>query len=309
MTDAEEFADFVGFALESFAPATSTGDVSLGGRRGSVVSGMLDAAIAHGSDVLQEIALAVVTRLLAGEPARFTDEERQALTDTFAAVNGTADQLARALLRDYLRLMEEQHTQESLLREEVGRPVRPLSPEAAVEYFRSLVPTLGTDPEFFGATMRRAAFTLTVATEQELLSKVQTSIAAYLATGEQQHGRFAVARILESAGVSPKNLQYAEMVFRTNAMDAYNTAADEERQDPDVIDAFPVWKYSNPGDSRSRPEHAARDGKYYPANVPFRVVRGLDAADACNCRCVAIPVYRREWAKLQSQGARVESGW
>lgn len=198
---------------------------------------------------------------------------------------------------------------ESVLFEELGAPVEPLSPEEAVAYFKGLVPTLGTDPLIFGDLMRRRAFTLAVATEIELLDKVQAAIADMLETGVVSQGPQRIQVILDAAGVTTRNPVYAEMVMRTNMMDSYNQASDEERMDSDVIDWFPVWEYSNPVDHRSRPHHAARDGKYYPAEVPFRAVRGLGIADAASCRCLAIPVFGPDWEKLQAAGKRVETSW
>jgi predicted double-glycine peptidase len=200
---------------------------------------------------------------------------------------------------------------ESVLREELtSAPVEPLPPEAAVSYFRGLVPTLGVDPQRFGQDQRRRAFTLAAATDQQLLGTVQGLIADRLKSGQQfRAAPGEIDQLLADAGVSPKNPQYSEMVFRTNMMDAYTTASDAERRDPDVIATFPVWKYSNPHDSRSRPTHAERNGWYYPADVPFVTVRGTGIEDAANCRCVPIPVDKWDWARLRAGGARIADGY
>lgn len=200
---------------------------------------------------------------------------------------------------------------ESVFREEISStPVAPLPPEEAIAYFRKLVPTLGIDPQRFGLDMRRQAFTLAAATDNELLGKVQALISDRLQSGRDfRAAPQEIGQLLTDAGVSPANPQYAEMVFRTNLMDSYNQAADAERRDPDVIGTFPVWKYSNPADGRSRPEHKARNGNYYPADVPFVQVRGTGPEDACNCRCVPIPVDKWDWQKLHASGKRIADGY
>lgn len=203
------------------------------------------------------------------------------------------------------------HVKESItLHEELDTPQKPIQPEKAVGYFKGLVPTLGTDPKFTADKHRRQAFTMAVATDKDLLTKVQATIRNRLETGEGiSKTPRVIDQILQDAGVSPKNPGYSEMVWRTNAMDAYNTGAEEERQDPDVIETFPVWRYANPHDVRSRKEHAERAGKYYPATVSFFEVRGRGINDAANCRCTSIPIDKWDWAELKGKGARIAAGY
>jgi hypothetical protein len=153
--------------------------------------------------------------------------------------------------------------------------------------------------------MRRRAFTLAVTTDETLLRKVQDVIADSMATGNAATTA-DVQDILDRAGVSPSNPQYAEMVTRTNTMDAYNQGQDEERQDPDVIEAFPVWRYDGIEDGREGDDHRPKFGKYYPATASFAEVRG---DRPFNCRCTATPIYIDDWRKLQKAGARVETSW
>ncbi len=254
----------------------------------------------------------------AGQAHRlFGPEELGELTAAIAAARSTADLAARAKVRQRLLAVQAQHDiAPADVAEGLLPPVRlledvaPMPPERALAYFLSLVPKLGVKPERFGPEQRRRAFTLAVATSNELLAVIQSIIADRLATGEGiSSAPRVIAQVLDQAGVSPRNPQYAEMVFRTNTMDAYNTAATQEQQDPDVIETFPVWQYANPDDSRSRPLHAERDGKYYPAAVPFVKVRGTDIANAANCRCTFIPIDKWEWARLVSQGVRIADGY
>lgn len=323
-------ADDESDAAESFAPSASSGDVAIGGRRGNAVEAMLEASIRYGSRILEDIARAAVSRLLAkGDIGAqqagtlFTDEERERLAEALAAVNGTADQLARAQLRDYLRIMEERHgTLESVadspgwLTEAADRPFEPLPPEEAVDYFKSLVPTLGTDPLFFGEAMRRQAFTLAVQTETEVLGKVQRSILDILSSGEGVRAApKQIAKVLTDAGITETvggvrvAGPYTSMVVRTNFMTAMTDAAEAERTDPDVIGVFPWWKYSAVGDGRSRPHHAARDGKFFDASVPFNAVRGTDIGEVANCRCQPIPLHRSEVERLKARGVTTETEW
>ena len=90
-------------------------------------------------------------------------------------------------------------------------------------------------------------------------------------------------------------------------MDALGQGLQDELNQTQEV--FPVWRYSNPCDSRSRPHHAARNGKYYPSSVPFVKVRGEGIEDAANDRCVQIPVDRWTWRELRAAGARIADGY
>jgi hypothetical protein len=181
-----------------------------------------------------------------------------------------------------------------------------LTPDAAIDFFRALIPTLGTDPGRVLPDLRRTAFTLAAATEQELLQAVKGVILDRLTTGQASTGPAAVRAALDAAGVGDGG-NYATTVFRTNVMDSYNQGLHDELKD--LADTFPVWKYSNPGDNRSRPDHSARSGNYYPASVTIDQVRGTEPKEKMNCRCVPIPVDKWTWADLYAKGTRVAQGY
>src|SRR5207302_39432 len=92
-------------------------------------------------------------------------------------------------------------------------PLPSLEPNAALDFFRALIPTLGTDPLFL-PNMQRTAFTLAVVVEHELLKTVQEVIAERLKSGETSTGARAVQAVLDAAGVTPTNRGYSDMVWR-----------------------------------------------------------------------------------------------
>lgn len=191
-------------------------------------------------------------------------------------------------------------------------PIRPLGPEAALRYFLSLVPKIGVkDPGRWGDTHRRVAFTLAEATDEALLKKVQQILGDYLKGGDGDEEPLDPAKhidyILGQAGVTPRNPQYAEMVFRTNMMDAYNEGATEEMQDPDVVETFPVWRWLGIRDGRQRPSHEVHFDKYFPAGVSFAEVRDSVKGeyDGHNDRCTPQPIDKWTWEDLQKRGVRV----
>lgn len=193
---------------------------------------------------------------------------------------------------------------ESRMLEDINPTITPLN---ALRFFMNLTPSLDPVPIRAGAILARQTFTLAAATNQRILLRVKNLIADRLKSGLISTGAKALQALLDDAGLSPRNPQYAEMVFRTNIMDSYTTSAAQELSDRS--ETFPVWKYFNPDDSRSREHHAEKNGQFYPSSVPFADVRGTDIADVANCRCVPIPVWWRDWIKLRSGGATIADGY
>lgn len=289
------------------------GDVALAGRDGIAAEKLLDNSRRQGAAALADVARRAIKRLLAGgakavlsAKSLFSPDEARDVEDALAATVGTAHLLGRSRIHAYRqRVSKHAENHFEVFRDE---PVKPLAPESAVEAFQRLIPTLGIDPQRFGIDMRRHAFTLAATTDQVVLDKVKQVITDRLATGVGVSTAPAdISDILERAGVSPRNPQYAEMTFRTNMMDAYNQGAQEELAAS--ADYFPVWKYASIADERSRPTHAAKNGLYYPTSVPFVEVRGKDISDSANCRCTFIPVLAADWKELQKAGARLAPGY
>ena len=183
-----------------------------------------------------------------------------------------------------------------------AEPVPAVEPAAAVDYFRRLVPTLADDPGRYGLALGRHAFTLAVATEQTVLQKVKDAILAGLRTGTDATAD--AQDVLDAAGVSPKNPQTAEMIWRTNAMDALNNGAQAEIASPEMQEAFPVIRYDGILDSRTGDDHRPHIGRYYPATRAFADIRG---PRVYNCRCSFTPIHRSEAADLIRAG-KVERG-
>ena len=182
-----------------------------------------------------------------------------------------------------------------------------VTPEAAVEYFLSLNPELGIDPKRYGAAQRRAAFTLASSTNEQLTARVQKAIADAIEgnTGAAD-ATASVRRTLEAAGVSPRNPQYSEMVFRTSARASFQQGAYEEGTHPDVAETFPCWQYLGIDDDRAGADHRPKFDKYYPRSAAFADVRGKRPF---NCRCSLKWIDRFEWETLKARGAEVENKW
>lgn len=244
-------------------------DVALAGPDGKDLARLVREAKADGVATLADVC----RDALEGYPGTgplLDDGHLLQLADALAGVNATADLLARS------RVREQADRVAVPFRTFADQPaIRIAPPEVALDYFRGLVPSLDLDPERFGDFHRRQAFALAESTNEVLTGKVQDAIAAAIAEGKStSEATNDVGGLLDAAGVSPANPQYAEMVFRTNAMDAYSQAYHEEGRNPDLRGQFPAWQYVGIDDHRAGKDHRPKFGKYYPAEASFAEVRG-----------------------------------
>lgn len=298
-------------ANRPFGQESAGGDTALAGADGKKAEALLAKAQSEGTAALYDVTKSAVKRLLAGGAAKaayvntlFNDGEKQQLADALAATNATAELLGRSRIR--LRLAKAQKGVRQFAEDPTdfdsfaeGPPL--LQPTEAVSYFKNLVPTLGVDPKLWAPTMERQAFTLAGVTETTLLKRVQQVIAQRLETGDAiGTAKTEIDDLLDEAGVGKKNPQRSEMIWRTNAQDAYNTGASREMQDPDVAEYFPVWVYLGIRDGRQGKDHEPNFDRYFPNQLTFAAVRG---DRPFNCRCTSAPVSRGEWEELQAKGA------
>lgn len=184
----------------------------------------------------------------------------------------------------------------------------------AYEWFKSLFPTDSLNKSLFEMNITGRAFMLAVTTEQIILRKVHASILYALEHGASRwEGAAGIDKILKDAGIVARR-GYADLVFRTNALEAYRTGGWGEYQKPVYKDFFPVWRYVGIDDGRQRkgplprPDHNRWFRKYFPRNVSFFDVRGHGPENVANCRCGFTPIYDGEWKRLQFGGARLFEG-
>lgn len=263
----------------------------------------------RGYRVLRVLAKRAVGRQLDRQTRElFTDDERERFEQAIAATTAAANLLGRHRIRQLKERADRgvaQFAEQPVLT--FAEPIGPMTPLRALAFFQKLNPDMQI-PAGFEMAIRAEASRLAGASEQSLASKIHSIIETALRTGqvELRQPVKQIESVLNQAGIAPRNPQYAEMVFRTNAMQAYNEGATQELQQPDVRETFPVWQYLGIKDGRQGADHEPKFGKYYPNGVSFSEVRG---DRVFNCRCTSRPVARWEWDRLQRQGVRVETRW
>lgn len=285
-------------------------DVAATGHEGRQLESILKNSITRGTQILHN---AVSEGLREGRQRRghiFDPESKERLTDAIESVIATSDLLGRARIQERaaraekakgLHLFAEDKPFSSL-----GTVhLKPLPADDAIRYFQSLVPSLrDIDEDIYANEIRRTAFTMAAAVEETLLKRTQDYIRQQMELGLDYNPAQQIEELIDHLGVSPSNPQYSEMVWRTNAMDAYNTGARDEMTRGDMTDMFPVWEYVGVADGRQGEDHAPHFGTYWPSSVDFGTVRG---PRVYNCRCSWRPVDRYEWAEKQRQGVKLGS--
>lgn len=293
-------------------------EIALAGRDGKRAAELMGRSQKQGREVLARLTEQAVGRLLAdndplGATVLFDDDELRQVAASLSATTAAADLLGRSRVR---RLAHHAGRRAEGFAEGDGPDgfdvfadapeLQP--PNLAADYFRSLVPDLGVDPLRYAPSLDRHAFTLSVAADQVLLDKVKRILLDQVEAGRRP---FAVADIqseLDEAGLTPRNPQYAEMLFRTNMNDSYAQGLTAELSSPDMRQAFPAWEYHAIRDGRERDRHGARDGLLYPSTKVFAEVRGTTASDVCNCRCSFSPIYKSELQRRLASGERLQEG-
>lgn len=286
---------------------------ALAGKDGSTLERLIDQSQKAGAKLLWGLVRDAV-KIYPGSGPLFNAEQLDAVAERIAAVRATGELLGRARVREVWERALQSGGLSKFAQDDpltIFSPGLPhdilTTPEEALAYFTSLVPKLGVDPERFPFLQRRRAFTLAESTNQVLTAKVQQTIAEGLKQNKSvSEVANLISRQLEDVGVNPKNPQYAEMVFRTNAMDAFQTGTYEEGRHEDVRDVFPVWQYLGIEDNRTGSDHRPKIGKYYPAHANFEEVRG---ERPFNCRCNLKWVDYLDWDELRNAGARLETRW
>ncbi len=109
-----------------------------------------------------------------------------------------------------------------------------------------------------------------------------------------------VAAIAERRGWTGPRARRLDTIFRTNIQTAYNVG--RYRQMLDTVATRPYWQYSAVNDSRTRPTHAAMDGKIFPHDHPFW--DKWYPPNGFRCRCGVVSLSEDD---VRDEGLKVET--
>ncbi len=285
------------------------------GQDGDKIESLLRNVKRQGSETLYGIAQRMAEKAVNNQSAGMSQKDLSKLTQELTNANATANMLGRAKIRNRMNKIQT-FSEGSDFSWFAESAIHPMTPIEALKFFMGKVPIAAPNPGAFEAAQMGNAFNLAVTTDQTLLRKIYDTIAKVLTTGEKvRDSPKEIEGLLTSAGIEPKK-GYGDLVFRTNLLESYREGAWQEYQNPALQGLFEIWQYIGVVDNRQREKHrhlsinpvsGISGGLFFPRDLSFFDVRGKDAANACRCRCDFIPIYARDWDRLQARGCRLST--
>lgn len=132
---------------------------------------------------------------------------------------------------------------------------------------------------------------------ETVFNTIQSALSEGISYGEFKKG---CKDIFERRGWTGQRAWRVDNIFRTNVQTAFNVG--RFKQMKAVANIRPYWKYSAVNDRRTRPTHAALNGKIFRHDHPF-----WDTWYPCNgfmCRCSVVSLSERQ---VKKRGLKVET--
>ena len=178
---------------------------------------------------------------------------------------------------------------------------RPVQPTQAIRFFTSKLPLTPDQFSRLEGAARARAFTVAGVAEEDLLGKIFTGLKRSLRRGETfRDFQAGVDELFTRAGFTGPEPWHLRTVFQTNIQSAYQ--AGRYHGQAEAAGERPYFRYSAVGDKRTRPEHAAMDGRIYAANDP--IWQRWYPPNGFNCRCTVTTLSMDE---VRDDGLTVEA--
>ncbi len=178
----------------------------------------------------------------------------------------------------------------------------PLKFEEAIEYFEGRISITSSQYYRIAREYRTKAFTVSGYSSAEILNEFHKELVKALDEGTTcKKFKDSMNDFLERKGYEGLSAFQADNIFRTNIQTAYNVGHYKQMTSPAVIKARPYWQYDAVNDSRTRPTHAALDGKVFPADHEFWDT--WYPPNGYRCRCGVSTLSQRQ---VESRGLKIE---
>jgi hypothetical protein len=139
----------------------------------------------------------------------------------------------------------------------------------------------------------------------DLLEGVRRAVQRGIAEGTTLAAfRADLQPLLERLGWAARGEGYVgwrtRVVYETNLRSAYAAGDYEQRTEPEVLEAFPYWRYRHSGARDPRPEHKAWDGLVLRADDPWWQTH--HPPNGWGCGCWVEPLTAAELGRLGKPG-------
>ncbi len=179
---------------------------------------------------------------------------------------------------------------------EIGNP----TPKEALAYWKSKNPLPKNEYDRLSERAKDRVFAVAGLARRSQVSQLHTALTAALEKGETLHAfKQRIASVIAAKGWSGENAWRVENIYRTNMQSAF--MAGRYTQMKAMAKTRPYWRYLAIKDRRTRPSHAALNGKVYPADHDF-----WDAyypPNGFRCRCTVQTLSSRQ---VESRGLEIE---
>ena len=178
---------------------------------------------------------------------------------------------------------------------------KPLPFQEAINLFKGKVILNEYEYKKLLDEVKMRAFSVSNVMEADILKDIYDEILRSLKEGiafnEFKKALMPKIESLGWGGTAPYRL---DTIFRTNIQSMYQ--AGHYKQQMEVVDERPYWQYVAVMDSRTRPAHAAMNGKVFPADHEFW--QKNYPPNGFNCRCTVRTLSAREFGR---EGLRVST--
>lgn len=162
--------------------------------------------------------------------------------------------------------------------------LQPLRFEEAERAFATRVPM--TEERFaeLGTAARAKAFAIAGIAQLDLVFDIWRAVGDAIEAGSTlQEFAAQIDALAERRGWKGLTPHRVDNIFRTALQTAYSAGRYEQMTDPEVLERRPYWQYDAVNDHRTRPTHAALDGKVFRYDHPFW--RQWYPPNGYRCRC------------------------
>jgi SPP1 gp7 family putative phage head morphogenesis protein len=176
-----------------------------------------------------------------------------------------------------------------------------LPPKDALEYWGEKVRLKPADYRALTAEAKVKAFAVAGIAKEDEIATAYRSIEKAIAEGTTlKDFQEKCAGIFEKRGWTGERAHRVDTIFRTNIQTAYSVG--RWRQMRETSKSRPYGQYDAVGDKRTRPTHAAQDGKVYPMDHPYWDTWWPPNGHRCRCGVISLSE-----AEVAAQGLTVET--
>jgi SPP1 gp7 family putative phage head morphogenesis protein len=175
------------------------------------------------------------------------------------------------------------------------------TPKEALAYWKSRAQVTGAQYKALSDQAKQRAFTVAGLARRDQVETIHTALSKAIEKGETlAQFKKRLGPLMEQQGWTGKRAWRIENIYRTNMQSAY--MAGRYAQMKAVAKRRPYWRYVAVKDSRTRPTHAALNGKIYPHDHDFW--SAWYPPNGFRCRCT---VQTLSAAQVESRGLKVET--